>query len=277
MTHEPTVVSSADGTSIGYLTVGSGPGIIVVGGALRAAADYLPFASALAHRFEVHVIDRRGRGSSGPLGPDYSIEKECEDLLAVQRRTGATRVFGHSYGGLVALETAKLVSSFTDVAVYEPGVSVGHSIPTSWMGRYEQLLDKGDTRGAFAYFVQQAGHVPAVARHAPLLYWRAVLRIAIRSARWRRMEPLLIANLAEHAQVAALDSTVGSYAEIGAHVLLLGGSRSPLWAIEPLHAIAQTVEDARVELLGGLGHNAPDEQAPGRVAERVLTELVTDV
>ena len=97
---EPAVTSSAtrsaDGTTIAYQTVGSGDGIIVVGGVLRSASDYMAIARVLADSFTVHVVDRRGRGASGPQGRDYSVEKECEDLLAVQARTGAQRVFGHS-------------------------------------------------------------------------------------------------------------------------------------------------------------------------------------
>jgi pimeloyl-ACP methyl ester carboxylesterase len=77
-------VPSADGTVIGYHTVGLGPPLIVVGGALRAAEDYLALAHALAERYSVHVVDRRGRGLSGPQGPRYGIARECEDLLAVK-------------------------------------------------------------------------------------------------------------------------------------------------------------------------------------------------
>jgi hypothetical protein len=34
------------------------------------AADYAAFARALAERFTVHTIERRGRGESGPQGDD---------------------------------------------------------------------------------------------------------------------------------------------------------------------------------------------------------------
>ena len=71
------------------------------------AADYAAFALALSGRFTVHTIERRGRGESGPQGDDYSIVKECEDVLALQTETGAAFLVGHSYGGLVALEVAR--------------------------------------------------------------------------------------------------------------------------------------------------------------------------
>ena len=124
------VVDSRDGTAIGYGTLGAGEGVIVLGGALRSGRDYLPLARELARSYQVEVIDRRGRGRSGPHGGRYGIEREVEDLLAVQAQTGATAVFGHSYGGLIALEAARASSVFSDVIAYEPGVSIGGSIPS---------------------------------------------------------------------------------------------------------------------------------------------------
>ena len=70
---------------ISYLTLGSGPAVIVIPGALSMAADYVAFGSALAEHHSVHIIERRGRGLSSPQGADYSIRKEQEDVLALQQ------------------------------------------------------------------------------------------------------------------------------------------------------------------------------------------------
>jgi pimeloyl-ACP methyl ester carboxylesterase len=75
----PTTAGSArskDETVIAYETLGVGKGMLVLGGAWRSGHDYLPFARALAPYFEVHLVDRRGRGGSGAQGGDYSIERE---------------------------------------------------------------------------------------------------------------------------------------------------------------------------------------------------------
>jgi len=98
-------VTSADGTTIEYFTFGSGAPVIVIPGSLATAEDYVRFAHALGKHFTVHVLERRGRSRSGPQGPHYNIDRECEDLLAVRCETKACRVVGHSFGGLVALET----------------------------------------------------------------------------------------------------------------------------------------------------------------------------
>ena len=237
---------------------------------MRAAVDYLPFAEVLARQFEVHVIDRRGRGASGPLGPGYGIDKECQDLLAVQAATDARLLFGHSYGALIALETAVGSEAFQRLALYEPGLSVGGCVPTGWMTDYRRRLDQGDPRGAFAGFVRAFG--PPWMAKLPTWYLRAVLRVAIRNERWQeRFEPLLRANLAEHEQVAALDGTLERYSGIAAKVLLLrGGRSSSVMTGQALDTLCQTLRCAELETLEGLDHLAPDEKAPEPVARRVL-------
>src|ERR1044071_8055148 len=68
-------VNSADGTPISYRTTGTGPGLIIVPGALALATDFDRLAAALAARFTVHTIERRGRGASGPQGDDLQLRR----------------------------------------------------------------------------------------------------------------------------------------------------------------------------------------------------------
>jgi pimeloyl-ACP methyl ester carboxylesterase len=247
------MVISADGTRIGYQTAGDGRPIIIIGGALRTGEDYLPLARELAESFAVHIVDRRA------------------DLAAVQAVTGATAVFGHSYGGFVALEAARRTGLFSDVVVYEPGVSIGGSVPVGWLPRYRELLAAGKTRAAFACFVRGSGSAPRPIAMMPTWYLRTVLRIMVRKEQWQRMEPLLGACAAEHEQEARLDDgTADRYRSIEARVLLLGGSKSSAsLTTELLPALQQVIRDSTVEILDGLDHFAPDEKAPAVVAERL--------
>jgi len=262
-------VTSADGTTIGYHTLGAGQGVIIVGGSLSTGQDYVAFGRALASSFEVHLMDRRGRGTSGPQGPEYSIGKEVEDLRAVADATGATRVFGHSYGGLVALETARRSGIFTRVAVYEPGISIGGSISASWMTRYEHLLSQGDTRGAFAVMVQGAGFAPRPVAKMPWWCIRPALRLVVRKGSWQHMEPLLQTNLAEHAEVVHLDSTVTNYESIISPVLILGGTKSPTIVTSSLEGLHRAIKGSTFEMIEGLNHVAP-ESAPRSLSKRIL-------
>ena len=60
------VVVSADGTAISYRTLGKGPAVLDVPGALAVATDFDALARELADRFTVNTIERRGRGEGGP-------------------------------------------------------------------------------------------------------------------------------------------------------------------------------------------------------------------
>ena len=263
----PAAVTSSDGTAIGYQTLGSGEGVILIGGTLRSARDYMPLARLLARSLTVHVMDRRGRGASGPQGMGYSIEKECEDLLAVHHQTGAAMVFGHSYGGLVSLETTLRSGAFRRVAVYEPYVSVAGSVPVSWLSEYRRLLAAGDTRGAFAVMARGAGHAPGMLARMPLGLVRALM-YCLPNSQWRQLEPLLPAALAENEQIARLDApTVGRFASVTARVLLLGGAKSPALTSQALQALHEVVPGSELELLDGLRHTAPETKKPVAVAE----------
>jgi len=193
----------------------------------------------------------------------------------VQAQTGATKVFGHSYGGLIALEAARRSTTFTHVVVYEPGVSIGGSIPTGWMKPYGELLAAGDRRGAFAVMVREAGGAPPIVERLPVWYLRLVLRVFIRDGAWQRIDSLMEASLAEHAQVRALDDgTADRFRAITARTVLLGGGKSrSRFTTVPFAALTAAIADATAEIIPGLDHLAPDEKAPDDVAGRVREHL----
>ncbi|MFT3894413.1 MAG: alpha/beta hydrolase [Anaerolineales bacterium] len=146
-------VTSADGTRIGCRQIGSGPGLVIMHGGLRASQHYERLASALADQFTIYIPDRRGRGLSGPAGKDYSYLKECEDLAAILQATGARMVFGHSGGALFALEAA-LKSPIDKMVLYEPAVSINHSLPLDWLSDLEEAVNRKDYAGGMVRVIQ---------------------------------------------------------------------------------------------------------------------------
>jgi pimeloyl-ACP methyl ester carboxylesterase len=264
-------VASADGTTIAYRSVGAGRGLIVVGGVLSGAANYLPLARRLAGAFEVHLMNRRGRPGSGPQRPGHSIEDECDDLLAVMHATGAAVVFGHSFGGLVALETARRQSGLTTVLVYEPGVPLRGQLHPGWLDGYERLLARGDRRGAFAWMVKHAGFAPRAIELMPLWCTKGVLRLALGSGQWAAVEPLLEANLGEQRIQFALEAASPErFSTITAHTVLMGGDQSPDFISRALLAeLAAVIPDATVDILPGLRHPAPERQ-PDQIGAAIL-------
>ena len=262
---------SADGTTIAYHTLGQGPGLVIVGGVLWDGSDYLPLAGALADHYQVHVMERRARPGSGPLREHHGIDDECADLIAVAAATGAATVFGHSFGGLVALETARRHDTFAEAFVYDPGIPLRGRFGTGWFDGYQRLLGQGDRRGAFAWMTKHSGFAPWPARHLPLWYLRLVLRGVIRGDTWSRMDRLLEANLAEHRLQAALDAPDPSrFREVSARTVLFGGAKSPAALSSALlPELARAIPGSTVALLDGLGHFAPRDQ-PARLAVAIL-------
>lgn len=261
-------VLSKDGTTISYLSIGGGPPVLVLPGVLSMASDYAAFARALAEHFTVHTIERRGRGESGPQGDDYSIVKECEDVLALQQKTGASLLVGHSYGGLVALEVARNNKALTKIAVYEPGVSIDGSMPIDWMPGYEKkLAEKKD----FDALVECAlGVGPERLRKTP--HWLMKLRLLpfIISHELQQMLGLLHENLREWREIARLDSSYENYREIAAGVLLMYGGKSDSTAVNlAMERLAAILPHSETKEFPKLDHFGIERTAPREVARAV--------
>jgi pimeloyl-ACP methyl ester carboxylesterase len=261
-------MTSADGTTVEYLSVGRGPHVIVIPGALAMAHDLAAFATLLAGRYTVHVVQRRGRGGSGPQGDRYGIARECEDIEAVRTRTGARLIFGHSFGGLVALRAACGSTAFDAVAVYEPGISVSGSIPADWIDRARQEVAAGADFEAFITFIRgvnpdQTGRVP---RH--LL--QVILRRAIPPAELRQNLALMPQAIREHAEVGRLDGDLADYREVTAATLIMRGKgrRTSRQAIA-LARLAETIPPCETMTFPKLDHFAPVNK-PAEIADAVL-------
>ena len=149
---EVTSVKSKDGTRIGLECAGKGPTLIFVHGGVGDRSRWTPMFPLLASKFSVCAMDRRGRGSSGD-SPEYGLTKEAEDVASVvNSRTGPVLVFGHSYGGVVALEAAFLTDRITALMLYEPPL---HEPPTNNRAvakRVDDLVRKGDLELALILF-----------------------------------------------------------------------------------------------------------------------------
>jgi len=261
------VVVSADGTPISYRSLGNGPAVLVIPGALAVAADLDALARELADRFTVHTIERRGRGESGPQGDDYSIERECEDVAAVQVATGAELLFGHSFGGLVALEAARDSTAFAKVAVYEPGVSIDGSIDMGWAPACQAQLARGEHLDAFITFAQ--GINPQTTGKAPRRLLRLILPLAIRKRERAQKYRLLPAAIREHAEAARLDNTYPHYRDVTADVLLMAGKdANTTGAGRASQRLLPVLPNATLTTFPALDHFGP-EKKPKQVADAV--------
>lgn len=259
-------VVSADGTAIGCEVTGRGPALVVVHGTLRAARHHRAMAMALGGDFTVWTFDRRGRGTSGPQGVDYGIDRECDDLAAVLAHSGATMVFGHSYGGLVALELAlRDPAMLTRLAVYEPAISIDGAFTTGWLPELDAAVADGRVEDA-VISVMRGLELLGPIKDLPRRLQRAMAKVIMRGDMAEETRILLPTVHAEVVTAAGLDSTGDRYAGVGVETLLLTGERGPDYlrgVAERLHGI---MPSATWTVLPRCAHNAPDLEAPDKVA-----------
>jgi pimeloyl-ACP methyl ester carboxylesterase len=261
-------VASRDGTAIAVLSAGRGPGLVVIPGNNRRAHHYRDLVRHLLDTHTVHVVERRGRGHSGPQGPTYSVEVEVDDALAVMQHTRSHLVFGHSYGGLVALHLGLRVQ-VTALIAYEPGVSIDRSFDADWLPSFTRLLEQGRHVAAMATFLKGTRLAPI--GNAPKAVYRALALLLLHGADGRDTRAMMPTTPAEIGEIVRLNSDGIRYAGVTSPTLLIGGQKSPTYLTGVLARLARTMPNARHEILPDLDHNAPDLNAPSVVAEQIRT------
>jgi pimeloyl-ACP methyl ester carboxylesterase len=256
-------VLSPDGVAISVTISGAGPNVLLVHGSAVIGASWAYVAKQLATDHAVHVMDRRGGGSSGDTDGPYSIELEVHDVAAVIESIDAgtnanVHLVGHSYGGLICLLAAARVAAIAALTVYEPTLfTPGHS--SGWtserLGRYDELVAAGDRDAAAVLFMTEVVGGPAeldLARSVPTV-WQTMGELAARTGREARQ-----------VQAAKVDRSALATLPIPTQVVY--GERSPTWLIEASRATAALIPAARLIPMTGHGHLAA-ATAPDQLAE----------
>lgn len=156
-------VTSADGTPIAFERTGTGPVVVLIGGAFNDRGTVAGLAGTLAPHATAVCYDRRGRGASG-ASTDYDPEREVQDLAAVIDAVGGSAaVFGHSSGAVIGARAAAEGLPVRRLALYEPTYVVDGSRPrpgTDLADRVQAMLADGDTDSAAAVFLTEAVGLP---------------------------------------------------------------------------------------------------------------------
>jgi pimeloyl-ACP methyl ester carboxylesterase len=229
---------SSDGTSIAYDVAGSGPALVITGGAFNTRHSPGQLVALLAPHFTVYTWDRRGRGDSGNTLP-YAVERETEDLAAVVAAAGGTALaYGHSSGAILTLEAALRGVAMSRIAVYEPPY-VPENLAA--MADVQPALDAGDPALAALTFVKGTGE-----EHTDGL---------TQSPWWPSM--VAIASTLPYDLALTGDGVVPSERLAGIHVplLVMDGGASPRWSANAAAAIEAAVPDGRRRTVQGESHN----------------------
>jgi pimeloyl-ACP methyl ester carboxylesterase len=244
-------VTSKDGTTIGYESMGSGPAIVLVDGALcyRGSGPALPLAEELKDHFTVYAYDRRGRGESGDTQP-YAVEREVEDLQAVIATAGGSvMLYGISSGGALVLETANKSAGVTKVFVYEAPFITDDSrqMKPGYAEKMSALIGSGNNAGALKHFMRTGVGIPAFAVFMMqfMPFWKTLKAIA----------PTLAYDTALTAPLqASRPIPSGIWANLRQPTMVVGGTKSDTWMRNAQKSIAAALANGRHQELEGENH-----------------------
>jgi 3-oxoadipate enol-lactonase len=236
--------------TIAYQREGVGPPLLLLHATLSSSRQVRALASALARRFTVVRVDRRGSGESASEGPVAPIDvaAHLDDLATIARREalGAAVVVGHSYGGCVALElAARRPERVAAVFAYEP--PYGPLAPPPARAHMAQVAARtlsaaagGDLAAAALAFMEGVSGAAAVDSLSPAARARIgrAGRGAVADATLLGMHPDGLRAIACPTRIATGRSSERLYADIA-------------------EALAARIPGASHQRLEGLDHLAP--------------------
>jgi pimeloyl-ACP methyl ester carboxylesterase len=244
-------VFSADGTGIAYERVGSGPTVVLVGGAFCDHTATAELAEALSADFTAVSYDRRGRGESGDTLP-YDVRREIEDLTAVITAFGdRAYVHGISSGAGLCLVAAASGAPIAALSALEPPYRVtpdAPPVPADYTETLVELSSTGRRGDAVAYFMTEAVGQPPEAvdevRRTPM--WPGLEAMAHTLA----YDSMCMGG-STHSGVPA------ELASIPVPVLTVHSTASPNWLVAGAEAVAKTVPNGESIGLAGGFHEVP--------------------
>jgi pimeloyl-ACP methyl ester carboxylesterase len=259
-----------DGHRVHVVTRGTGPDLVLIHGASGNTRDFTHgLIDRLAQRYRVIVVDRPGLGYTDRIDPQGASLRQQADLIArAAAELGAEKpiVFGHSYGGAVALawavhRPATLSALVVSAAASNPwgtGLGAYYTILSHPLGQRfviplltAWVPDRVVDAQIDSVFLPQSA---PEGYHAHIGAGLTLRRVSMRANALHR------ANLLDEIRAQA-----SRYGEIGVPVEILHGdadSTVPLRVhSEPL---SRQIPQARLTVLPGVGH-MPHHAVPDAV------------
>lgn len=239
-------VTSKDGTRIAVECTGTGPTLLFVHGGVGDRTRWTPLLPLLASRFTACAMDRRGHGASDD-SREYSLSKEAQDVAAVvNSRSGPVFVFGHSYGGVAALEATFFTDRVAKLMLYEPPLHEPVDTNLDVAVRIEELVRRGELEQALITFqteiVQQSPDEIARMKARPT--WPGL--VASISAHPRQMRALLTYRFDASRMKSVSMPTL----------LLIGDETRSPYAKRSIAALRESLPNSKLVVLERQEHNA---------------------
>ncbi|MEA2764498.1 MAG: hypothetical protein QOK07_902 [Gemmatimonadaceae bacterium] len=214
----------------------------------------------LSSRFTVCAMDRRGHGLSGD-SPDYSLQKEAEDVASVANSgRGTVFVLGHSFGAVSALEAIFLTNRISKLILYEPPVQQSAEQDLAVAGKMQRMIKEGAREQAVVTFLTEVVHVAA----------GEVAAMKARPA-WAQLVSTIDGQLRQMYALAAYRFDAARMASVHQPtLLLLGGNTTSPYLKQAIDSLQTSLPKATRVVLKGQQHKAMDT---GR--EVLATAIIT--
>ena len=116
---------------------GPGPRMLLIPGITSPAITWRFVAERLTVRYDVHVLDVRGRGLSEAGDLDYSLDAMADDAIALADACGLNKpiLMGHSMGARTAIRAGRLnPDRFSGLVLVDPPLSGPgrRAYPSAW-------------------------------------------------------------------------------------------------------------------------------------------------
>ena len=246
-------LTSKDGTTIAYETLGSGPPLVLVDGAMcrREFGPSPALAPLLAPHFTVYYYDRRGRGASADMRP-YAVEREIEDLAAVVDAAGGSAfLYGSSSGAMLAVRAAVAGVRVPRMVLHEPPLAQEDvpKLPDRYRARIDELLAAGDRGGAVALFMKVVG-VPAFG----IFMMRLLPNVWPKLKASAHTLPYDFAVLGDRPGEALPRELRALLASVRVPTLMVLGGKSPAWMRTAVESVANAIPGAKLQVVAGQNH-----------------------
>lgn len=266
-------VRTDDGALLAFHSIGDGPDLVIVHGAMQDGASQRDLATALASSFRVHLMDRRGRGSSSARDAVATTAREAADLRAVLDATGARRVLGISSGAIIAVRAALAGAVLDRLALFEPPLSIDGSMRLERLPEFDRAVASGRLATTAALGMKVAEMGPPWMFGLPVPVLALVSRGMLRDPRMRALAQALPDDVAVVRENA---DRLGDFAAVDVPTLLIDGTATRPYLRTATAALAAVIPGANHVELPGLWHSATqntDEYGHPEIVAPMLREF----
>ena len=240
-------IISTDHTAIAYKISGTGTPLVMVHGTNGSHAHWNLTLPQLNQHFTVYSMERRGRGQSGDA-PDYSIEREFEDVAALANSVGGpVDVFGHSFGAACVLGAAHQIPNLRRMILYEPPMLQEQQSPQRaiLLDRMEQMLADGEREMVVVTLLRDMLSIPQamIDRIRTFPTWTSQVDAAHTIPRELRQSHCYVPDL------TALE-------QITTPIMFLLGSDSPSFFKQTTETLHVHLSNSQIVVLPGQQHSA---------------------